>query len=374
MTAAGAAAAPPRRRLPDLLLIALFALCLMTPAMLHVLGIGQSTSRDEMRELALRPRFPSSLGSWRSLAGEVDAYLADRFGLRPALVTAANRLSFAFRLPAGKSVIAGRDDWLYSNFYGEIDQYAGLQLLSRAQIAGWIRALKRERDWLAARGIKFVFVIVPDKAEIYPEHLPEGLPRGRLTPADQIVSALTRDGTIDFVDLAPVLQAAKATGQIYYRTDNHWNPTGAYQGLAEVMRGRWPAGISLPPLSAYRIDPTPFYGPLAMFLKLQCCIREPRNDLVRTFPDPVTAQDGIVAPDTQGAWMDSSHGRDPAVFLIADSFSWAWFQLLPDVASRVVYRRHGQPIPTALIGKEKPAILIYEVTASYLVGPPDRLP
>ena len=30
--------------------------------------------------------------------------------------------------------------------------------------------------------------------------------------------------------------------------------------------------------------------------------------------------------------------------------------------------------PTALIEKEKPAILIYELTDSYLVGPPDRLP
>ena len=36
----------------------------------------------------------------------------------------------------------------------------------------------------------------------------------------------------------------------------------------------------------------------------------------------------------------------------------------------MVYRRHGQPIPKALIAQEKPAILIYELTASYLVGPP----
>ena len=111
-----------------------------------------------------------------------------------------------------------------------------------------------------------------------------------------------------------------------------------------------------------------------MFLKLQCCIREPRNDLVRTFPDPVTAQGGIAAPDGQGAWIDSPHASDPAVFRIAHSFAWAWFQLLPDVARRVVYRRHGQPIPKALIAQEKPAILIYELTESYLVGPPDRLP
>jgi hypothetical protein len=201
-----------RGALGDRLLVAFFALFLLTPAALHILGLGQTTARDEMRDLVERPRFPTSLDDWRNLGRELDAYLADRFGLRPQLVTAANRLSFAFRLPAGKSVVAGRDDWLYSNFYGEIDQYTGLTLLSRPQIEGWIRALKREREWLAARGIKFVFVIVPDKSEIYPEHLPEGLPRGQITPADQIIAALKQERGIDFVDLAPVLKAAKASG------------------------------------------------------------------------------------------------------------------------------------------------------------------
>jgi alginate O-acetyltransferase complex protein AlgJ len=363
-----------RKRLGDRLLVALFALCLLTPAALHLLGLGQSTARDEMRELVVRPRFPTSLGGWRNLGGEFDAYLADRFGLRPLLVTAANRLSFAFRLPAGKSVVAGRDDWLYSNFYGEIDQYTGLTLLSRTQVEAWTAALKRERDWLAARGVRFVFVIVPDKSEIYPEHLPEGLPRGRLTPADQIIAALQQDGSIDFIDLAPVLTAAKARGQIYYRTDNHWTPTGAYYGLATVMTGRWPAGIALPPRSAYRIDPQPFAGPLIMFLKLQCCLSEPKDDLVRSFPSPVTRHGDLAEPDAGSAWIDTTHDKDPSVFLIADSFSWAWFQLLPDVARRVVYRRHGQPIPAALIEKEKPSILIYELTDSYLMGPPDPLP
>jgi len=363
-----------RGALGDRLLVALFALFLLTAAALHILGLGQATSQDEMRDLVERPRFPTSLDDWRNLGRELDAYLADRFGLRPQLVTAANRLSFAFRLPAGKSVVAGGDDWLYSNFYGEIDQYTGLTLLSRPQIEGWIRALKRERDWLAARGIKFVFVIVPDKSEIYPEHLPEGLPRGQITPADQIIIALKQGGGIDFVDLAPVLKAAKASGQIYYRTDNHWNPTGAYYGLAAVMAGHWPAGVALPPLSAYRIDPKPFAGQLIMFLKLQCCLSEPHDDLVRRFPNPVTSHGDLAEPDSGDAWIDTDHAQYPSVFLIADSFSWSWFQLLPDVARRVVYRRHSQPVPTALIEKEKPAILIYELTDSYLMGPPDRLP
>jgi hypothetical protein len=111
-----------------------------------------------------------------------------------------------------------------------------------------------------------------------------------------------------------------------------------------------------------------------MFLKLQCCLSEPRDNLVRRFPNPVISHGDLAEPDSGDAWIDTGHAQYPSVFLIADSFSWSWFQLLPDVARRVVYRRHSLPIPTALIEKEKPAILIYELTDSYFMGPPDRLP
>ena len=39
--------------------------------------------------------------------------------------------------------------------------------------------LDRLHDWLATKGIRFVFVVAPDKSEIYPEHLPEGVPAFR---------------------------------------------------------------------------------------------------------------------------------------------------------------------------------------------------
>jgi len=358
----------------DVLLVALFGLFLLAPASLHLLSLGQTTAADEMRNLVVRPALPTSLGAWRNFGTELDAWLADRFGLRPALVAAASRLRFAFRLPGGKSVVAGKDGWLYSNFYGEIEQHTGLQLMSQAEVEGWIGALKQDRDWLAARGIRFVFVIVPDKSEIYPEHLPEGLPRGSLTIVDQMTAALRRDGTIDYVDLTPAMQAAKATGQIYYRTDNHWNRIGAYWGLAAVMKGRWPAGIGLPPLTDYSLDERPFHGPLVDYLKLQCCLGEPRGDLLRRFPDPVVAHGNLDVPDAGDAWIDTIHKDYPGVFLIADSFAWAWFQLLPDVSSRMLYSRHDGPFPATAIEKEKPAIVIYELVANYLMGPPQRAP
>ncbi|HYP62861.1 MAG TPA: hypothetical protein VEQ16_03185, partial [Acidocella sp.] len=44
----------------DSLLVALFAAFLLLPVTLQAFGIGQTTARDEMRELVERPRFPTT--------------------------------------------------------------------------------------------------------------------------------------------------------------------------------------------------------------------------------------------------------------------------------------------------------------------------
>ena len=68
---------------------------------------------------------------------------------------------------------------------------------------------RRER-FLAAHGIAYVVTIAPDKATIYPEHLPgwatQLAPR---TPLDRLTDALRVDGTVRYVDL----RGAAARGQ-----------------------------------------------------------------------------------------------------------------------------------------------------------------
>lgn len=345
----------------DGLMVALFALFLVLPVTLQVLGIGQTTARDEMRDLVQRPRFPTTLDAWRSFGSRVDAYVSDRFGLRHYLLEAANRLNFALPLPGGANrvVLLGKDDWLF--WRNDIEQHSGLRLLGQWEVEAWLNNLTRLHDWLATQGIRFVFVVAPDKSEIYPEHLPDGVPAAPFTALDQLAAALKTQTKFDFVDLRPLLKTAKARDQIYYRTDSHWNTLGAYLALAEVLKGRLPAGVSLPAFSDYRRDPKPFAGDLVQLLGLSCCISEPSGELIRSFPDPVKDSGFKMKDGQESRWVDTTHKELPAIFVYGDSFSDAWLAPLADVASRVAYRRNDHPLHASDIEAEKPALFIYEV-------------
>ena len=137
-----------------------------------------------MRNLVQRPRLPTTLTAWRNFGAQIDSYVSDHFGLRPYLLAAANRLNFAVRLPGGGNRVAllGKDDWLY--WRNDIEQHSGLKLLGQWEIDAWTRSLDHLHDWLASQGIRFVFVIAPDKSEIYPEHLPDGVPAAPFTAAE----------------------------------------------------------------------------------------------------------------------------------------------------------------------------------------------
>jgi hypothetical protein len=363
--------AGPRWR--DSLLVALFAALLLLPATLQILGIGQTTARDEMRELVQRPRFPTTLDAWRSFGSRVDAYVSDRFGLRQYLLAAANRANFTLPLPGGPNriVLLGKDDWLLWRY--DIEQHSGLRLLGQLEIDDWLQTLGYLHDWLASKGIRFVFVVAPDKSEIYPEHLPDGVPAAPFTALDQLMAALAGQSRFDFIDLRPLLKAAKAKDEIYYKTDSHWNSLGAYLALARVLQGRLPQGASLPPFADYRLDPRPFAGDLVQLLGLNCCISEPRGELIRNFPDPIK-HSGFEMKDGQEArWIDTTHKELAPIFVYGDSFSDAWMDLLADVTSRVVYRRNDHPLHASEIEAEKPGLFIYEVVQRRVSETPQPL-
>jgi alginate O-acetyltransferase complex protein AlgJ len=365
--------ARPAARWSDRLLILLFAVFILLPVTLHLTGVAQTTARDEMRNLVQRPRLPMTLDAWRSFGSQIDSYVSDHFGLRPYLLAAANRLNFAVRLPGGGNRVAllGKDDWLY--WRNDIEQHSGLKLLGQWEIDAWTRSLDHLHDWLASQGIRFVFVIAPDKSEIYPEHLPDGVPAAPFTALDQLAAALSAQKKFDFIDLRLLLKAAKSQGQLYYKTDSHWNSLGAHLALERVLQGRLPPGDALPAFADYNLDPKPFAGDLVQLLGLSCCISEPRGELVRKFPDPVKDSGFAVKDGQEARWVDTTHRDLPPIFVYGDSFSDAWLAPLSDVASRVVYRRNDHPLHASEVLAEKPGLFIYEIVQRRVSEPPQPL-
>jgi len=176
------------------------------------------------------------------------------------------------RLTLGDQVfnrsLVGTDGWLNLTEGQVITDYQNAQPLPAPRLQDIQMALENFQERVEADGGVFLFVIPPDKPTIYPEHVPDTLSR-REGPSrlDQLISHLAKnDSAVRVLDLRPALLEAKQTHQLYFATDSHWNPIGAffaYQKIIEALQSSFP-GLSHHSFSDYKIvtyDPTPLDMP-----------------------------------------------------------------------------------------------------------------
>ncbi len=175
---------------------------------------------------------PQSLASGESGA-RVSRLLNDHFALRDAFNRVERGISWALLGDLGPRVRGGCPGWLFLKDELEVPpDPAGASAL-RVDLAA------RMAERLAARGVRLLLVVVPDKSRIEREHLC-GLRRaarfeGRV---GHWVAALEARG-VSALDLAPVLE--RLPGERYYRTDSHWNEEGARESaraIAGTLRAR----------------------------------------------------------------------------------------------------------------------------------------
>ena len=150
-----------------------------------------------------------------------------------------------------KQVVIGRDGWLYLG-----DDYAQSRTSARnGQTADDLTVSKKIGEasqaweaWLASKGVRIFRVMVgPNKASIYPEHLPNWAMSATPSATDALFAGT---GTERFIDLRPPLLAAKTQypQALYKKADTHWNLLGAgvaFRAFAQNVASaapelRWP--------------------------------------------------------------------------------------------------------------------------------------
>lgn len=259
-----------RRPWTDWLLIAVFAGLLSLPALDTFTGIDPTERPTENRVPAPKPVFAqASLAGLRDYLAGTESYFDDHFGFRKRLVRWYQQWKFRlFRDQNGAAnrVVRGQDGWL---FYGEehmIDHYLGVARFSPAQLQAWQKLLEKRRDWLAARGVQYLFVIPPDKQSVYGGELPSWLqkaaPAHRETKLDQLLAYMHAHSTVTILDLREPLMAARSTAPTYLQDDTHWNAFGAFVACQEIVRTLAPqvAGLPLLRLDDFTWTNVPWVG------------------------------------------------------------------------------------------------------------------
>lgn len=365
-------------RLRDRAVALLFAVAIAWPAVALFSTWSRTVTRFENRPMAPWPKPAFS----REFAPAFDRAFSDRFGGRDALVRLHHAgLLGAFGVSSLPNVMRASDGWFY--WLGEdghsLDRHYRQTLpFSQAEVDNTVAEFAHRHEWLAARGIAYVVMVVPEKFTIYPEYLPGWIARSPdPTPYDRVRDAVARDGRVTFLDLRPALRAAKARERVYYKTDSHWNFNGATVGYEVLMQAVKAAlGEKLPaiapaPRPAYTPGTDFYSGDLIQMLGLPGRIREDDvAPLGKVFADAAGRCGKRVDKDEFPGFEFYVCGTPglPRAVVLRDSMAIPLIPLLSENFSRVVYVSN-RALDLALIEREKPDIVIEELVERSLHAP-----
>ena len=381
----------------DLLTVGAFALAIGLPLFGFWFGWQPQSMIIDNRLPAPRPELSADFAALRSLPARFEAYFDDRFGFRRPLIRWNNLVTIVWlggspearsrssgqgdgglRFdPLSQRIVQGRDGWFYHFGDGTMRDHRGLDPFSPAQLLHWQRVLEQRRSWLAGRGIEYLFVAVPDKQSIYPEHLPTRIRRVRdQTRLDQLVAHLRAHSSVEVVDLRSALLPAKAEELVYEKTGTHWNAYGAYKAytaILERLAPRFPA-LRPRPLSDFEIRKT--IGAALPFLWLTGVVDHYQEPLVELLPRTpraaVTIEQSRPPAGTGGFGYGSRLVREtdrpelPSAVVLHDSFVPAGVEpLLSEHFRRVVYLWQNE-FDVHGIAQERPDLVIEEKAERYL--------
>ena len=347
------------------ILVVLFVAVLVIPALATLAGIDRPSSREENRDLAPFPSVQLTAASLRAFPDAFTKYFEDNFSFRARLVQWQAAFRFReLRVSPSPTVIAGRDGFLFYADDGAVEDFADTEPFTTAELQLWRDILQRNQDWLSRRGIRYVFVIAPDKHVVYPELMPAALHRVHDgSRIDQLVDYLRAHSTVNVVDLRQPLLAVSQRERLYHRTDTHWNDLGAFYAYQQIIER---TGIdSLKPASRSDFDLRDEVIPgmdLAGMIGLKDVLREDELKLVPhqprqakilepAHPDQLL-MDAKVVTETPNASL-------PRLMVFRDSFSSALIPFLSEHFSRAVYLWQYNFDPVA-IEQEQPDVVIQE--------------
>jgi len=351
-------------------LVALFLTVLTVPGLATLAGVDADAARGEHRDLAPAPELTATWPAVAAFPAAFTAYFQDHFAFRGRLV----RWQAAFRLlvlgvSPSPTVIRGKDGWLFYADDGALDDYLNTSPFSPAELETWTVTLQHAQDWLAARGVVYLFVIAPDKHVVYPEFLPDTIRRtGRVSRTDTLVAYLRAHSSVPVLDLRPALVDAKRDARIYHRTDSHWNDLGAFAAsqqilsrLRDVAGATWPGLAPDDPGAFERRDARVPGMDLAAMLGLEAWVSEDDPRLRPRRPAAHVVEPAHPDAGNVGARIATEHPRAslPRAVVFRDSFGSTLVPFLSEHFSRALYLWEYDVDPR-VIERERPQVVIQE--------------
>lgn len=302
--------------------------------------------------------------SFTQLPEKYQDYFANNFFLRKQGVTANDEILFRLGNSIFPNALVGKEGWLYLTDEDNLSYYQCDQPFTQEELDRIVKNVESMQGFSRKNGAEFLLLIAPNKESIYPEFLPAGIgTSGKACRMDQAIGAL-RSAGLDVIDLREPLRAAKPSGQLYYRTDTHWNDAGAflaYQIVASELEKAFPA-LDTWSAGDFRKEAQVKSGDLSNLVPLVNPLSEEAEVLqpVRERKAQIRQGDG-----EKTIISEAENPANPNAVVFRDSFFMGLLPFFAENFNHAVYR-WSTDFDENLIATEKPDLVIYELAERYL--------
>lgn len=167
--------------------------------------------------------------------------------------------------------LKGKNDMFF--YKTELDgkpvwDYMGINHFTEEEMAAIAANLNATREHLAARGIEFYTMCIPNKEIIYAENMPDTIARvNEVSRGEQLADYLHDNTDLVFVYPKDALMENKEKVQLYYSTDSHSNMIGAFVNMQEFFRTAYGTHAEIDSVS-FRVDDLHYSGDLVLLAGL----------------------------------------------------------------------------------------------------------
>ena len=302
--------------------------------------------------------------------------IENTFWGRTKLINAYNGVRvFAGDRIFGEFYLSGRNWLAYTKDYSRSLTHEELQ-----EIYSKLEGLKAH---LEPKEIQLLVIIAPIKNTIYPEYVPNEIPIiSEKSRMDQVISYQQEHEGVEILDLRPILFQARKERHVFYSSDTHWNPYGAYSVYQEIISRLTEEFPEMSPYEFYEFvyesDETRV-GDIArvtntnlveefFFLKLK---NSNSNKIVNRSYKLDEKNVKIKTPVNIFIKTDKSL---PDLLMYHDSFAFSLMQFLPNHFHQSTFIRVISAIDISFIESRKPDVVIIEFAERTLLKQLQKIP
>ena len=257
-------------------------------------------------------------------------------------------------------VLKGEDGWLFykSTSDGDsISDYEGTNIYTQEEYQSISEQIQRVNEYLSRKQISFMIVLCPNKENVYYDKMPKSYYHSLKSRTDDLAEFLT-DQKLPVLNLKEKLISSKEIGQLYYKTDTHWNEIGAYIGVQNLLEEWDMSSVSIHNRMIIE-NRNKYVGDLSLMVDLGDYIFDESTYSIQS--NQITS---LNTKQTYSQYTNEKANCNKTLLLVGDSFRNAMIPAVTEQFSTVyvVHRNDYQP---DLLEQFQPDYVIIEYVERY---------